>query len=54
MSLGLVSRACSGCRCAMGIAAGRVAWVALCHADCVSRGCRCAMGIAGRAVLEDC
>ena len=33
------SRVWRGCRCAMGIAPGRVAWVALCHGDC-SWACR--------------
>ena len=31
---GLLLGVSPGCRCAMGIAAGRVAWVALCHGDC--------------------
>ena len=31
---GLLLGVSRGCRCAMGIAAGRVAWVALCHGDC--------------------
>ena len=31
---GLLLGVSRGCRCAMGIAGGRVAWVALCHGDC--------------------
>ena len=31
---GLLLDAPCGCRCAMGIAAGRLAWASLCHGDC--------------------
>ena len=53
---GLLVGALRGCRCAMGIAAGHVAWVPLGGAVpwgllvCVSHGWRCAMGIAGQRV----
>ena len=35
---GLLQGVSRGCRCAMGIAGGRVAWVALCHGDCCWAG----------------
>ena len=41
---GLLLGGSRGCRCVMGIAGGRVAWVALCHGDCW-RACRVGGGV---------
>ena len=47
---GLLPGVSRGWRCAMGIAAGRLAWVSLCHEDCWA-GWRRVLGIADQGMV---